>query len=250
VDISEFGGFIPKNDYSCSMPNASVVIEINATDPYSHFDLGFMGNYTLYNPNETLNLTIAAPFSSHVFGNDSTCMIKINESIIPYEVIEYQRGDTYSWDDYISIYHRNLIVCNITLPLNKSIILEYKFKTHINSPLNDVGYMEFHYDIGTASVWNGTISERIEFKVHGRLPDKYLNTTFLRIIDIPDGKSYIWEWRDVSFPTGYLSVYISYDGNYVYNWGRIISFGNFYLLFLLLGFISLVILQRRAVSLN
>ena len=63
--------------------------------------------------------------------------------------------------------------------------------------------MEFHYDIGTASVWSGTISERIEFIVHGQLPDKYLNTTFLTILDNHDGKSYIWEWKDVSFPTGY-----------------------------------------------
>jgi hypothetical protein len=249
VYISELGGFIPKNDYTCSMPNASVIIEINATDPFSHFDLEFRGNYTLYNPNETLNLTIAAPFSSHIFGPNSTCEIKINESLIPFYVIEYQRGDTYSWDDYISISQRNLIICDITLPMNKPITLEYYFKTYINISLNDIGYLEFHYDIGTASVWSGTISERIEFIVHGQLPDKYLNTTFLTILDNPDGKSYIWEWKDVSFPTGYLSVYIFYYGNYEYNYyGESISFGNYYLLFLLLGVVTLVLLQKRLSS--
>ena len=43
----EFGGFIVKDENSCSMPDARVLIEINATDPYRHFDLEFSGNYTL-----------------------------------------------------------------------------------------------------------------------------------------------------------------------------------------------------------
>jgi hypothetical protein len=154
VSISQLGGLIPKNDYSCSMPNASVLLEINATDPYSHFDLKFSGNYTLYSPDEVVNLTIAAPFSGHLFGLNSTCMIRINDSLIPYEVVKYNRSEDSSWDDYINTYHRSLIVCNVSLPMNKTIILEYKFNTSIETSLNDVGYLEFEYDIGTAEVWN------------------------------------------------------------------------------------------------
>lgn len=249
---SEFGGFIPKDDYSCFMPNASVLIKINATDPYSHFDLDFSGNYSLYNPNETLNLTIAAPFSEHLFGLNSNCTIKINNTILPYEVIEYQRNESYSWDIYIKVYHRNLIVCNITLPKNKTVNLEYAFKTSFTSTLRDVGYLDFHYDIGTSKIWNGTISERIEFKVHGRQPDSFFNvsspTINFTIIEIADTKRYIWEWENAIIPTGLYSVYISYKGNYNYSMWPLISLGNWYIIFLLLGLVSLLIVSKRRVK--
>lgn len=246
---AEFGGFIPKDDYSCFMPNAIVLIEINATDPSSHFDLEFTGNYTLYNPNNALNLTIAAPFSSYVFGQNSSCTIKINNTIIPYELIKYQWNESYSWDDYISVYNRNLIICNITIPMNKTIILDYNFKTYIEPLLKDIGYLDFHYDIGTAAAWNGTISETIEYKVHGRQPDSYSSHYNLSILNISGGKRYIWEWNNIVITPGTYSVYISYKGNYEYNWGYpIISLGNWYIIFLLLGFVSLLIVSMRRVK--
>ena len=241
---AEFGGFIPKDDHSCSMPNASVLIEISAPNPniqYDRYELEFTGNYSLYNPNNPLNLTIAAPFSSYVFGENSTCIIKINDSIIPYKVIQYHWNESYSWDEYISIHNRNLIICNITLPMNKTVILEYKFESYLELPRMNIDSLEFHYDVGTAAAWNGTISETVEFKVHGRQPDSYSNNNNPRIIDISDGKRYIWEWRNIVIPIGMHSVYISYKGYYDH---YAISLGNYYFVFFLFGIISLIILQR------
>ncbi|MFX1278507.1 MAG: hypothetical protein ACFFA3_03770 [Promethearchaeota archaeon] len=240
IQTSEFGGFIPKVDSSCFMPNASVLIEINATYLDNHFDLEFSGNYTLYNPNETLNLTIAAPFSDHLLGLNSTCTIKMNDSILPYEIIEYESGEHYSWDDYINMVHRNLIVCNITLLENKTTILKYNFKTIF---VYDVGILSFHYDIGTARIWNGTISEIIEFRVFGQQPDTYnilssQQITF-EIIEIPNGNRYIWGFKNVLIPPGLESVYISYD-NYNNPMLTVISMGDSFVVFLLLGIVSLI----------
>ncbi|MFW9864968.1 MAG: hypothetical protein ACFFEN_02640 [Candidatus Thorarchaeota archaeon] len=244
---TKFGGFLPNEDYSCSMPNASVLIEIDATDPYSYFGLVFTGNYTIFNPNDSLNLTIAAPFTKNIFGLDSNCTIKINNSVIPHDVVRYPWNESYTWDDYIMIYNRNLIVCNLSLPKNKSILLEYNFKTNLESLLRDVSYLNFIYDIGTAAVWEGKISETVEFRVIGRLPDSHSNDPM--IMEILNGKSFIWEFKNVEIPPGLLSVYISYLGDYEYNWFKI-SLGYFFLIFLLLGFISLIILQRRIISIK
>ena len=179
-----------------------------------------------------------------MFGQNSTCTIKINGSVIPYEVIEFQYNETYLWDDYI-FYEKNLIVCNITIPMNKTIILEYTFKTYVKPPPSRIDYLKFNYDIGTAAAWNGTISETVEFKVHGRQPDSYSDYYNFSIIDISDGKRYIWEWKNVVIPTGMRSVFISYriDSSYI-------SLGNYYIVFFLLGIISVIILQRRVKSIK
>ena len=241
---AEFGGLIPKEDNSCSMPNASVLLEIFNPNPNNPFEEEFTGNYTLYNPNNfALNLTIAAPFSSYLFGLSSNCTIKINGTVIPYDIIEFQYNETetYIWEDYF-IYEKNLIVCNITIPMNKTIILEYKFETLIFSepPRVKIDYLDFDYDIATAAAWNGTISEIVEFKVHGRQPDSYSDYNNLLIIDISDGKRYIWEWINIVITPGTHPIKISYKIDYTY-----ISLGNYYIAFLLLGMISLILLLRR-----
>ncbi|MFX1427778.1 MAG: hypothetical protein ACFFBE_15095 [Promethearchaeota archaeon] len=250
IHRSEFGGFIPNDDSSCFMPNASVLIEINATYLDNHFDLEFSGNYTLYNPNETLNLTIAAPFSDHLLGLNTTCTIKINDSILPYEIIEYKVGEQYSWDDYINMVDRNLVVCNITLLENKTTILKYNFKTIF---VYGAGILSFHYDIGTARIWNGTISEDIEFRVFGQQPDTYNNlsgpqSTF-EIIEIPNGNRYIWKFRNVSIPPGWESVYIMYGGS-SNNKMLLISMGNSYVVFLFFGIVTLIILNQKGKKLR
>ena len=56
------GGLLIKDNNTYSMPNANVLIEIDATNPSSHYDLYFFGNYTIFNPNNSTNVTIATPF--------------------------------------------------------------------------------------------------------------------------------------------------------------------------------------------
>ena len=72
--------------------------------------------------------------------------------------------------------------------------------------------------------WNGTVSERVEFKVYGKPPDYYssyrkdhfeYNCT---ISDITNGKSYAWEWENEIINVN--SVYISYS--YYNPWVRLI----------------------------
>ena len=89
---------------------------------------------------------------------------------------------------------------------------------------DSVDQLEIFYDVGTSRVWNGSITERVEFIVHGKLPVAYsdyregffeYNCT---VTDIGDGNSYAWEWLDEIITVN--SVYIRYSNPWRYVLGR------------------------------
>ncbi|GAH57197.1 unnamed protein product, partial [marine sediment metagenome] len=55
---------------------------------------------------------------------------------------------------------------------NNSITIEYSFIAYIDTTTS-IDILNIYYDVGTSRAWNGTISERVEFKVYGKLPDSY-----------------------------------------------------------------------------
>ncbi|MBY8981238.1 MAG: hypothetical protein KGD72_12675, partial [Candidatus Lokiarchaeota archaeon] len=87
--------------------------------------------------------------------------------------------------------------------------------------------LKIFYDVGTSRAWNGTISERVEFKVYGKTPDSYSPSRNCTISDITNGKSYAWEWENEIININ--SVYISYS--YYNPWARFVPIILFPLLF-------------------
>ena len=79
-------------------------------------------------------------------------------------------------------------------------------------------YLNIYYDVGTSRAWNGTISERVEFKVYGKTPDSYSSSRNCTISDITNGKSYAWEWEDEIINSNI--VYITYS--YYNPWARFV----------------------------
>jgi hypothetical protein len=207
VNYKGTGNFIPVENCSLILTNASVIFNIEHKT--TRINVGFEGNYTIYNPGESLNITLVAPFSSDFYNLESTCIMKVGGNITTFSYMEinlydYETDTEHPWREYLEgshegTYRRKFIVINTTVVANSSIEIECSFDAYTVNP-NSVDVIEIYYDVGTSRVWNGTISERVEFKVHGKLPNSYsdyreysfeYNCT---ITDLEDGKSYAWEW--------------------------------------------------------
>lgn len=253
IDWAGAGSFLPELNIPFIMTNASVIFNIDAHAYNSRFDVSFKGNYTIFNPMASTNLTLAAPFSSEFKDLESACLIRIDNNPIPYRFIEYtwENFSGTPWDQYVSGYYqspRKFVIINATFPENDSITIEYSFDAYIDIPAN-YGIFEIFYDVGTSRAWNGSITERVEFKVYGKHPDSYsdyrdyfeYNCT---ISDIEDGQSYLWEWENEIINVD--RVYISY---YYSNPWRRFGFGGvlgFSLPFLIIGgLVSLFMLLLR-----
>lgn len=240
------GNFLPMENCSLIMTNASIIFNIEHRT--NRIDISFEGNYTVYNPDESLNMTLVAPFSTDFYNLESTCIVKVGGNITPFSFLEYNFFES-PWEQYLDTRfdmsgRRKFIVINTTVAENSSIELEYSFEAYTVDP-NSVDVLEIYYDVGTSRAWNGSITERVEFKVHGKLPDSYSeyeqgNCT---ITNIENGKSYAWEWLNEVITTN--SVYIKYRNPWRYVLGRIIPFIIIPSVFSAI-IIPIVIINRRA----
>jgi len=243
------GNFLPVENCSLIMTNASVIFNIEHVT--NRINVGFEGNYTIYNPVESINVTLVAPFSIDFYNLESTCKVKIGGNVTTFSFIEVSLYET-SWEQYLSSHElsnrRKFVVINATVAENSSIELEYSFDAYTMDP-NSVDVLTIYYDVGTSRAWNGSITERVEFIVHGKLPDSYSNCSEdvfeynCAITDIEDGKSYAWEWFNKVITAD--DVYIKYRNPWRYFLGRILIFIIFPSAFGVL-IISIVIINRRA----
>jgi hypothetical protein len=218
IENNGTGDFFPAEDCSLIMTNASVIFDISFQEPYDQIDVSFRGNYTIYNPNADQNITLAAPFSPDFKNLESTCNIEVDDEPKPFTIHDYHWSDP--WAEYLESKNlgitisRNFILTNVTFPENSSITLEYSFDAYIVPDIND-DQLDIFYDVGTSRAWNGSISESVEFKIYGKLPDAYsknipefFNYT-CTISNFSNGRSYIWEWVDETIMIN--QVYISYS---------------------------------------
>ncbi len=279
------GGFFLVENSSCSMPNANVLIEIDATNPSSHFKLNFIGNYTILNPNDSMNVTIIAPFSLQMFSSDFTtfeqicyeynqtylipgmsglfaaitpemlglntfCTINVNNTVIPYEAFGYCPDKPHPTIRFYAYYPIILIFCNITLPKNGTSVLEYSFNTYIATPSYPPYFeIRFIYYVGTSRTWNGNITETVEYRVKGAQPDYIDRVENCSISNIKDGNSYLWEWNNERIYEDHVAL--TYDNYFKdYNKDDSIPFGNSFLVFILIGIALMITFQKFKLNLK
>ncbi|MFX0048130.1 MAG: hypothetical protein ACFE8G_08170 [Candidatus Hermodarchaeota archaeon] len=218
VKYSGTGDFFPEENCSLIMTNANVIFNIYYQESSNKIDISFTGNYTIYNPDSSQNITLAAPFSSEFKNLESSCVIKVDNLINPFKIIQHHWSDP--WDEYLDSVglgmsnRRDFILTNVSFPENSSVKIEFIFDAYmIESPDDDE--VTIFYDVGTSRAWNGTITERVEFKTHGKLPNSYsksipemFNYT-CTVSNFSDGRSFTWEWIDERIMID--SVYISYS---------------------------------------
>lgn len=228
------GNLFPDENCSLIMTNASVIFDIYYLEQYNEIFIRFNGNYTIYNPDTSQNLTIAAPFSSEFENLESTCVIKVDNDSIPFTYFQYHWSDP--WAEYLDSVTslRSFVLTNITFLENSSTKIEYSFAAYIIQPDSD-DRLNIYYDVGTSRAWNGSITERVEFKAHKKLPNSYstsgqeISNVSCTVSNISDGRTYTWEWVNETIMID--SVYISYSYPYRYFWGRItpiIIFGCYF----------------------
>ena len=225
VEYTGTGDFFPAEDCSLIMTNASVLFDISYQEPYDQIDVNFKGNYTIYNPDSSQNITLAAPFSSNFKNWESSCSLKVGDNPIEFTVYEYHWSDP--WAEYIDSKNlaitnlRNFILANVTFPENSSLRLEYMFEGKVTPDLND-DQLTILYDVGTSRVWNGSTSERVEFKTYGKLPDSYSKSIPERfnytctISNYSNGRSYTWEWVNERIMIDNVYVMYYYPSNRLY----------------------------------
>lgn len=227
-----YGGIVPKNVYNCSMTDANVQLNVDALkvnefghQVLRHLNLTFMGNYTIFNPNDPINITVASPYDWEITAL-SNVEILVNNFTIPFDLVDIGYIITDEWDEFFYDHYSSMffIVCNFTIPKNESIILESSFQTSISLAPIDVNEVYVNYVVGTYRGWDSPsapsglgITEQVKFRVHGQQPDRFSDYApggFSRnctVTDIINGKSYLWRWDNETIIDG--RVYIMYDIN-------------------------------------
>lgn len=226
VDLNGYGGLVPKNDTNLMMSEASVFFEISTITTVTEYRIRFNANYTIFNPNETLNVLVGAPFAylTNVFEEDIT--ILANGTAIEYELIHVESYETSPWKEYLDDYiDRDFFVSNLTFISNTYTILHYSFEYNISqsdftSSSKGYGGVEIRYDVGTARAWSGNITETVEFRVYGQQPNYYscrgYNSTgsFKKeptLYEIENGIRYIWSWDNERIEEDSIGLYFPYD---------------------------------------
>ena len=250
ISVEEDGsaGFCPIGDNNLTLVNADILYDINTHDYPDTFSLCIYANYTVYNPDDAINITFAAPFPQYSTYYENISIIVGNQSI-PYSIEE---PEAYK-DENIDLYYlsrRNtyFLICNVSLPKNDSVEIKYELIS-TNNPFHG-GVQSITYGLFTAHFWNEILHERIEFYVNGTYPDNYrkqiltypiINCT---IENHENTRSYIWEWFNSNLDPDVFDVSISYqlyskiDINLIINI-LVISSGIIIILYILFRFFKL-----------
>lgn len=248
------GGLLPAENVTLSLTNANIIIDSDMTSLNYPGPVSFKGNYTIFNPDEEINLTIGAPFT---FRSPENCTVLLNKTNIPYDIVYDHHLDDYQidiWNQYL--YNRSFydfsdfyffdgfwIIINISIPQNTEVILYYEFQSPQYSWYIVEGYYKIVYDVGTARLWNGNITETVELSVHGHLPNSIYEEESCIISDISNGKSYCWNWNNQRIEINYVGMYYYFNNNDYYN-----SFYNSIKISLMIGAtllgVSLILLKK------
>lgn len=208
------GGILPKDNYSLSLISADVKIDADTSNLNYLKGVSFKANYTIFNPDDEVNVTIGAPFQFYPSNN---CTVSVNGTLIPFEILEEGEIQSEIWYEYlITCYDRHYfsiywISCNITIPKNTSIEIQYEFKKPKPTYSSTPAYFDIIYDVGTARLWHGNITEIVEIRVHGHLPSSIYNEHLCNITDISDGVCYIWEWIDERIDVDFVGLCYDFD---------------------------------------
>ncbi len=248
--------FPKNNNTNIHLLNTSALITINATDIITEIGITFNGTYALFNPEKTTNLTMILPFSLNLDVVNASFGVFVNDTQVPFEVVSTTKENLTSMGINIDFklnfwfyYPITLITFNLTLLENTTYIVKYQFEGSIHKPLSfrDLFYMVYSSEM--ARLWKGSATERVEYKVLGRIPvsgSGYMlfseNDSIEFLIDAIDftgGIRYIGEWNNTQ--NSIIQFGIRYDDSpyELYPEGFEMVF---FRLFVLLGIVSVILL--------
>ncbi|MBY9019379.1 MAG: hypothetical protein KGD66_11170 [Candidatus Lokiarchaeota archaeon] len=210
-EILDMGGIVYDNNNSLNLVNADVVFTIDSTDFQNNISVLFEGNYTIHNPtNTTANVTIYAPFSFQMSIMESDWQVEVNGTPTEFSFVwAYSLNSNLSsyfedFTTYIAFY----IVINTTISKEQFQDISYRFYRNMENPLYYTDYYSIRYILATARAWKNNITEKVEFKVQGKIPTSYSEYTekACNISTIPNGISYSWNWDNESINDDYVGI--------------------------------------------
>ena len=206
----------PSTNTTVSLININTMITIDATDFYNKIGIIFDGNYTLFNPEYTTNLTLILPFSLCIDIQNATFEVSVNDTQIPFEVLSNTEENISIPGEHLDFISRFVVHCpitlitsNLTLLENNTYIINFQFSTSIPKPLGFRNLFYMGYYLETARVWKGNLTQRVEFKVFGKLPRYGTGGEydgFGQISDISGGQSALYEWNKGTVDTIYVGI--------------------------------------------
>ncbi|MHA1347121.1 MAG: hypothetical protein ACTSVO_11390 [Candidatus Heimdallarchaeaceae archaeon] len=221
------GGIVPGNGTVLQMIEANVIMDIDETyGENGSFAISFDGLYTIYNPNDTIEILIGAPFQTNFIDLVDTLKIEVEGLEKDFEMICFNEGNVTenTWNEYFHLpvmYNsRYFALCNVSFSGNSNTTIRYTFDSRISASSVDI--IMIIYDVGTARAWNNVTTEHVEFRAYGEQPRYYYNHTSesmgnLTLTDIENGKSYLWSWESVIIEDAWVfldySYYIPFTGS-------------------------------------
>lgn len=210
-EILDMGGIVHDSNNSLNLVNADVVLTIDSTDFQNNISMLFNGNYTIHNPtNTTENVTIYAPFSFQGDNIESGWQVAVNGTPTDFSSVwaDSLNSNLSSYFENYTAYIAFYIVINITILKETSQVISYRLYKTMENPLYYTDYYSIRYIVATARAWKNYITEKVEFKVQGKLPTSYTEYTekSCSISTIPNGKSYSWNWDNESIKDDIVGI--------------------------------------------
>ena len=207
----------PKNNNTyIQLLNASTIITLNATNLINEISITFNGTYTLFNPENTTNLTISLPFSLCFDVENATFGVFVNNTQAPFEIVNTTEEHLTSMGVNIDIMYSfnfhcpiTLITSNLTLLENITYVVKYQFEGSIPKPLSYQNLFYMIYSSETAKLWKGNATERVEYNVLGGSPIISRSGPYEGLpqeLDIVGGKRFICEWDNTQNSTVEIGI--------------------------------------------
>ena len=208
--------FPKNNNTNIQLLNTSAIIALNSTDIINEIGITFNGTYTLFNPENSTNITINLPFSLCLDVENATFRVFVNDTQILFEIVSTTEENLTSMGlniDFIPAFDFHcpitLITSNLTLLENTTYVVKYQFEGSIPKPLGYRNLFYMIYSSDTAKVWKGNATERVEYKAFGGNP--IFGTTgyqegLTQVTDIAGGKRYICEWNNAQNYTVQIGI--------------------------------------------
>jgi len=196
-----YGHLTPVTDVDLNLTNANVLFTIYAKNPKSIIFVNFKGTYTVFNSDNTTSVKIAIKIAnSYTIVNDTLFVFENNTSI-KYELErEPPQYKVWAFADWLGF--------NMTFPSNNYTTLTVQFNSIIDT--SDLKFVDFSYDVESASLWAGNISETVEYIVFGKEPTSYTqvggHSSDFSLLIQEDYTSYKWKWTNERIDESFVGI--------------------------------------------
>jgi hypothetical protein len=194
------GEITPNCSSRFNLSNTSILIMLDLIKPLNSIYITFDANYTLYNPEQTSNITLFLPISLNMEINESNFDILLNGFPNSFILSQYNfENKIYDLDLSIRFYINSpvyLIRTNFTALENSINIIEYKFEGNIPYILSSSSF-ELAYYINSSRTWQGYSSGRVVFEVYNMDPvfGTLGNYNIPRLVETDGYKKCTYEWN-------------------------------------------------------